>query len=60
MAVQDTENVIKDFVSVIKDGMENLARKKLVQEIALVMENVTMEFVPVIKTLKVNFAMNSK
>ena len=59
-AVQDMENAIKEYVSVIKDGMESLARKNHVQEIALEMENVSMECVPVTKTLKANFVMNSK
>ena len=60
MIVSAMENVIKECASAIQDGAERIVLKKLVQEIALEMENVLMEYVYATRTLRENYVMNMR
>ena len=58
MIALDMVNVIREYVFAIPDGAERIVQKKHVQEIVQEMENVLMEFVYVIRTLKESYVMN--
>lgn len=60
MIAQVMENAIREFASVIQDGMERPALRKTALEIALETVNVQMEYVNAIRTSKEKLAVNLK